>query len=109
MWEGATRGAQLPAPCVKCSHCARGMTNLARSRRTDHSLGPQLDGTYRFHARAGPRQMCLLGNLLRGHVVPMASVVKVDPDTNLEKAAVIGCSVPTGFGSVTNTAGVRPE
>ena len=27
----------------------------------------------------------------------MASVVKVDPDTNLEKAAVIGCSVPTGF------------
>lgn len=41
-------------------------------------------------------------------VVPMASVVKVDSDTNLEKAAVIGCSVPTGFGSVTNTAGVRP-
>ena len=52
--------------------------------------------------------MCLLGTFSEYTVVPMASVVKVDPDTNLEKAAVIGCSVPTGFGSVTNTAGVRP-
>ena len=38
----------------------------------------------------------------------MASVVKVDPGTPLDKAAVIGCSVPTGFGSVVRTAGIRP-
>ena len=72
-------------------------------------LGPQLDGTYRFHAKGKDLgQMCLLGTFSEFTVVPMASVVKVDSDTPLEKAAVIGCSVPTGFGSVTNTAGVRP-
>jgi S-(hydroxymethyl)glutathione dehydrogenase/alcohol dehydrogenase len=38
----------------------------------------------------------------------MASVVKVDPDTKLDRAAVIGCCVPTGFGSVVRTAGIRP-
>ena len=97
----------LPA-CGKCSHCARGMTNLCDLGA--HIIqGPQLDGTYRFHAKGKDLgQMCLLGTFSEYTVVPMASVVKVDPDTNLEKAAVIGCSVPTGFGSVTNTAGVRP-
>jgi len=97
----------LPA-CGKCSHCARGMTNLC-DLGAQIIQGPQLDGTYRFHAQGKDLgQMCLLGTFSEYTVVPMASVVKVDPDTNLEKAAVIGCSVPTGFGSVVNTAGVRP-
>lgn len=97
----------LPA-CGKCSHCARGMTNLC-DLGAQIIQGPQLDGTYRFHAKGKDLgQMCLLGTFSEYTVVPMASVVKVDPDTDLHKAAVIGCSVPTGFGSVTNTAGVRP-
>lgn len=97
----------LPA-CGKCSHCARGMTNLC-DLGAQIIQGPQLDGTYRFHAKGKDLgQMCLLGTFSEYTVVPMASVVKVDPDTPLEKAAVIGCSVPTGVGSIVNTAGVRP-
>ena len=97
----------LPA-CGKCSYCARGMTNLCDLGA--HLLtGPQLDGTYRFNSKGqGLGQMCLLGTFSEYTVVPMASVVKVDPDTPLDKAAVIGCSVPTGFGSVVRTAGIRP-
>lgn len=97
----------LPA-CGKCSHCARGMTNLC-DLGAQIIQGPQLDGTYRFHARGqGLGQMCLLGTFSEYTVVPMASVVKVDQDTPLHRAAVVGCCVPTGYGSVVNTAGVRP-
>ncbi|MGH3635431.1 MAG: NDMA-dependent alcohol dehydrogenase [Mycobacterium sp.] len=97
----------LPA-CGKCSHCARGMTNLCDLGA--HVIeGPQLDGTYRFHARGKDLgQMCLLGSFSEYIVAPLASVVKVDQGTPLDRAAVIGCCVPTGYGSVVNTAGVRP-
>ncbi len=97
----------LPA-CGRCSYCARGMTNLC-DLGAAIILGPQLDGTYRFHARGeNVGQMCVLGTFSEYTVVPVASVVKVDQGTALDKAALIGCGVPTGYGSVVNTAKVRP-
>jgi S-(hydroxymethyl)glutathione dehydrogenase/alcohol dehydrogenase len=97
----------LPA-CGKCSYCARGMTNLC-DLGAAIIQGPQLDGTYRFHARgAGVGQMCLLGTFSEYTVVPTASVVKVDAGSRLDRAVLIGCCVPTGFGSVVNTAQARP-
>jgi S-(hydroxymethyl)glutathione dehydrogenase/alcohol dehydrogenase len=93
----------LPA-CGRCSYCARGMQNLC-----DLGMflinGPQLDGTYRFHARGqGVGQMCLLGTFSEFTVVPAQSVVKVDDGTSLDKAALVGCGVTTGFGSAVRTA-----
>jgi NDMA-dependent alcohol dehydrogenase len=97
----------LPA-CGKCSYCARGMTNLC-DLGAAIIQGPQLDGTHRFHARgAGVGQMCLLGTFSEYTVVPTASVVKIDAGVRLDRAALVGCCVPTGFGSVVNTAQVRP-
>lgn len=93
----------LPA-CGKCSYCARGMTNLC-DLGGSVILGPQLDGTHRFHARGEDiGQMCLLGTFSEYTVVPVASVVKVDQGTALEKAALIGCGVPTGFGGAVKSA-----
>jgi NDMA-dependent alcohol dehydrogenase len=96
----------LPA-CGRCSYCARGMQNLC-----DLGMflinGPQLDGTYRFHARGqGVGQMCLLGTFSEYTVVPAQSVVKVDDGTALDKAALVGCGVPTGYGSAVRTAEVK--
>jgi NDMA-dependent alcohol dehydrogenase len=96
----------LPA-CGRCSYCARGMQNLC-----DLGMylinGPQLDGTYRFHARdKGVGQMCLLGTFSEYTVVPGASVVKVDDGTALDKAALVGCGVTTGYGSAVRTAEVK--
>jgi NDMA-dependent alcohol dehydrogenase len=93
----------LPA-CGRCSFCARGMQNLC-----DLGMflinGPQLDGTYRFHARGqGLGQMCLLGTFTEYTVVPAQSIVKVDDGTSLDKAALVGCGVTTGFGSAVRTA-----
>jgi len=36
------------------------------------------------------------------------SVVKIDPSVPFESAAIMGCAVPTGFGSATNVAEVQP-
>lgn len=96
----------LPA-CGRCPYCSRGMTNLC-DLGAGIVLGPQLDGTYRFHTRGEDLgQMCVLGTFSEYTVVPVDSVVKVDDGTALDKAALIGCGVPTGFGSVVNSAEIR--
>lgn len=44
-------------------------------------LGPQLDGTYRFHARGEDvGQMCLLGTFSEFTVVPVKSLVPIDEE-----------------------------
>jgi Zn-dependent alcohol dehydrogenase len=51
--------------------------------------------------------MCLLGTFSEYTVVPAASVVKVDNGSALDKAALVGCGVATGYGSAVRTAEVR--
>ena len=96
----------LPS-CGHCSYCARGMGNLCDTGAAV-MMGPQLDGTYRFHARGEDiGQMCLLGTFSEYTVVPRASLVKIDTGTPLDKAALIGCGVTTGSGSAVRTGEVR--
>jgi len=96
----------LPA-CGRCSYCARGMGNLCEMGAAI-MMGPQIDGTYRFHARGQDiGQMCLLGTFSEYTVVPKASLVKIDAGTPLDKAALIGCGVTTGYGSAVRTGEVR--
>ena len=92
----------LPA-CGRCKPCARGMSNLCDLGAYLMS-GAQLDGTYRVHARGRDvSQLLLVGTFSEYTVVPVASVVKVDDDVPLDKAALLGCGVTTGFGSVVRT------
>ncbi|MGH3677531.1 MAG: NDMA-dependent alcohol dehydrogenase [Mycobacterium sp.] len=108
--EGVTEVAEgdavvlsfIPA-CGRCGPCVRGMSNLCELGM--HLLvGPQLDGTHRFHARGQDvGQMCLLGTFSEYTVAPTASVVKVDASVPLDKAALVGCGVTTGYGSTVNT------
>lgn len=96
----------LPS-CGHCSYCARGMGNLC-DMGAAIMMGPQIDGTYRFHARGEDiGQMCLLGTFSEYTVVPRASLVKIDTGTPLDKAALIGCGVTTGYGSAVRTGEVR--
>lgn len=96
----------LPS-CGRCSYCVRGWTALCDDG-AGATLGPQLDGTYRFHARGEDvGQMCLLGTFARHTVVPVRSVVKIDEGIPLHIAALVGCGVATGFGSAVRTAELR--
>jgi alcohol dehydrogenase (nicotinoprotein) len=94
--------------CGHCRFCARGMTNLC-------DLGMFLydnclpDGTFRFHAgESDLGQMCLLGTFSQFSTVSEHSCVKIDADLPLEVAALVGCGVPTGWGTAVNAGDVRP-
>ncbi|GAB3020338.1 NDMA-dependent alcohol dehydrogenase [Mycobacterium bourgelatii] len=95
----------IPA-CGRCLPCARGMSNLC-VQGAAIVAGPQLDGTFRFHAKGQDlSQMCVLGTFSEYTVVPTSSVVRVDDGTALDKAALVGCGVTTGYGSAVNTGEV---
>src|SRR5439155_27231941 len=57
------------------------------------------------HARG---EMGMLAPFSGRAVVPASSVVKIDDDIPPETAALVGCGVPTGWGSVVYPAEIRP-
>lgn len=96
----------IPA-CGRCRPCSRGMSNLCEYGAAIMA-GPQLDGTFRFHGRGHDiGQMCVLGTFSEYTVVPISSVVKVDKDIPLDKAALVGCGVTTGYGAAVRTGETR--
>jgi S-(hydroxymethyl)glutathione dehydrogenase/alcohol dehydrogenase len=97
----------LPA-CGRCRFCARGQTNLCDMGYllVNNSLP---DETYRFHAEGQDfGQMCLVGTFSQWATVSEASCIKIDDDLPLETVALVGCGVPTGFGTATHLGAVRP-
>ncbi len=97
----------IPA-CGRCRECARARSNLCVYGAAIVA-GPQLDGTFRFHDTNGQGigQMCVLGTFSEYTVVPTSSVVKVDNDIPLDKAALVGCGVTTGYGAAVRTGEAR--
>lgn len=95
--------------CGKCYACSRGNQALC-------DLGAGLlsglaisDGTHRIQARGKDViPMCLLGTFAPYMTVHESSVVKIDPTIPFEVAALVGCGVPTGFGSATHVADTQP-
>jgi S-(hydroxymethyl)glutathione dehydrogenase/alcohol dehydrogenase len=94
--------------CGHCRFCASGQTNLC-------DLGAGIlegylpDGTYRFHQNGEDLGgMCMLGTFSERAVISENSCIKVDDDVPLDKAVLIGCGVPTGFGSAVHAASTQP-
>ena len=76
--------------CGKCPSCVAGHSNLC-DLGTMLLAGTQLDGTFRHHTKDGKdlALMCCLGAFAHHGVLNEASLVKVDPDIPLEKAALV--------------------
>jgi S-(hydroxymethyl)glutathione dehydrogenase/alcohol dehydrogenase len=93
--------------CGTCRYCATGRQSICDMGAT--ILEGYLPGE-RFPI-SGPRgqygAMCILGTFSQYGVIHQNSAVKVDDDLPLDKAVLVGCGVPTGFGSAVNTADVR--
>jgi S-(hydroxymethyl)glutathione dehydrogenase/alcohol dehydrogenase len=89
------------APCRRCFFCLRGQPTLC-----EHGF----DHMFTAYAHAGSEPINPgLGPAAFGEetVVPAASVVPLDPSFPIEIAALIGCGVVTGVGSVVNSARVE--
>jgi S-(hydroxymethyl)glutathione dehydrogenase/alcohol dehydrogenase len=93
--------------CGTCRYCATGRQSICDMGAT--ILEGYLPGEH--FPFSGPRgqygAMCILGTFSQWGVIHQNSVVKVDDDLPLDKAVLVGCGVPTGFGSVVNTAKAR--
>jgi S-(hydroxymethyl)glutathione dehydrogenase/alcohol dehydrogenase len=98
----------VPA-CGQCRWCSSGKSYLC-DNMANMMKGPQLDGTFRMHTRNGDDagQFCFLGTFSQYVVVPELSVVRLEPHFDMTKVCIVGCAVPTGFGSSVNVADVQP-
>jgi S-(hydroxymethyl)glutathione dehydrogenase/alcohol dehydrogenase len=98
----------LPA-CGHCRWCSTGRQNLC-DLGADLMQGSQVDGTFRFHDEHGNDYggLCMLGTFSQYGVISEFSAVKVDKDLPLEVAVLVGCGVPTGWGSAVYNAAVKP-
>jgi NDMA-dependent alcohol dehydrogenase len=85
--------------CGRCHSCATGRENLC-DLGAGIQVGLQRDGTARHHVRGqDARLMCNIGTFSSHTVTHEDSVVKIDDDIPLDKAALVGCGVTTGFGT----------
>jgi NDMA-dependent alcohol dehydrogenase len=98
----------LPA-CGHCRWCSTGRQNIC-DLGADLMRGAQIDGTFRFHDDKGEDYggICMLGTFSQFGVISEYSAVKVDKSLPLETAVLVGCGVPTGWGSAVYNAGVQP-
>jgi S-(hydroxymethyl)glutathione dehydrogenase/alcohol dehydrogenase len=94
--------------CGTCRYCANGMQSICNMGATlmeGYLPGPH----FPFTGPAGEYgAMCLVGSFSQWGVLHQNSVVKVDDDLPLDKAVLVGCGVPTGWGAAVNTADIKP-
>jgi S-(hydroxymethyl)glutathione dehydrogenase/alcohol dehydrogenase len=100
----------IPA-CGRCPSCAIGQQHLCDLGAFLLAGRQVTDFTSRHHAHDGTDLgiMCCVGTFEPITVVSEASCIKIEPHIPLDKAALVGCGVTTGWGSAVNAAGVRSD
>ena len=96
----------IPA-CGACRPCSTGHQNMC-VKGCNASTGMFLDGTFRFHL--GDEDLggfCTVGSFSQQAVVSEWACIPLPDDIPFEIGALIGCGVPTGWGSAVYAAGVR--
>ena len=93
--------------CGTCRYCATGRSSLC-DWGANAVNGTFPDGRFRFHADGRDYgSLCMIGTFSQRATVSEHSVVKVDDWLPLEVAVLVGCGVPTGWGTATTAGGVR--
>ena len=97
------------ANCGRCDMCQEGRPALCQPATIANKAGTLIDGTTRLHSD---------GQIIFHHsgvaafseyaVISQNALVRIDPEIPFEVAALFGCAVVTGVGSVVNTANVKP-
>ncbi len=91
-------------PCGTCRFCAEGRPAICQSPvRTRGSSNPA-----RTRNGEAVNAMTNVGGFAEYSVTPAAGLIQVPDGVSLDIAALVGCSVTTGYGAVVNTAQVKP-
>lgn len=95
--------------CGRCRRCVAGRPQLCEFMASEVApKGVLYDGTSRLHLRGETVfHYSAVSSFAEQAVVPESGAIKVRPDVSLRAAALIGCCVTTGVGSVLWTARVE--
>jgi Zn-dependent alcohol dehydrogenase len=108
--KGDHVAATWMVPCGECPQCRRGRGNVCSGNFKNFVEGMLLDGTSRIKDKDG--KMVRHGNFVSGFsnytVTPEDGLIPLPKDFPLEYGCLMGCCIPTGWGSVTNCANVQP-
>jgi S-(hydroxymethyl)glutathione dehydrogenase/alcohol dehydrogenase len=91
--------------CGRCRWCAEGKQNLC-DRGLAILSGTQMDGTYRMHVN-GVGVAGGAPTFTEWAVLSERSCIPIPADIDLTSACLLGCGVPTGWGSAANAAMVE--
>lgn len=94
--------------CGTCRYCAAGRQSLCDMGATILD-GCMPDGSFRFHSNGVDfGAVCMLGTFSERATISQHSVVKIDDWLPLETAVLVGCGVPSGWGTAVNSGSLRP-
>lgn len=91
--------------CGHCEHCLTGHMARCSSPETQRPLGEPSRLTYKDNAMP---QFINLSSFAEQMLIHEHALVKIRDDMPLDRAALMGCAVITGVGSVFHTAKVEP-
>ena len=95
--------------CGECEYCTGGRPALCPAGTEIRWSGRLLDGTSRFKLDGQEiKHFAGVSSFSNYTVLPEKAVLKIPDDLPLERAALLGCAVITGFGAVVNAAQVKP-
>ncbi len=95
--------------CGECEYCTGGRPALCPAGTEIRWSGRLLDGTSRFKLDGQEiKHFAAVSSFSNYTVVPEKAVLKIPDDLPLERAALLGCAVITGWGAVVNAAQVKP-
>ncbi len=95
-----------PAGCGKCYYCSIGLSNQCQNNKI------VLAAKGRYVTKNGQRLTQFAGavaGFAEYTTVPEVNVVPIPSDMPIDRAALLGCGVISGFGAVVNRARVQPN
>lgn len=92
--------------CGTCPQCVTGHPNLCEN--TDVKMAPGVAHRITWKNGQHMNQFLNLSSFAEQMLVHENSMVKIDDDIPLDRAALVGCGVMTGVGAVFNAAKVEP-
>ena len=96
--------------CGHCFYCDHGQPILCEVAKDVNAKGVLFDGTTRMSLDGEPvHYYSLVSSHAEYNVIPEQAAVPLRKDFPLDRAALLGCAVMTGYGGAVHAARVKPE
>jgi S-(hydroxymethyl)glutathione dehydrogenase/alcohol dehydrogenase len=96
--------------CGHCFYCDQGQPILCEVAKEANARGVLFDGTTRMTLREQPvYYYSLVSSHAEYNILPEQAAVPVRKDFPLDRAALLGCAVMTGYGAAVHAARIKPD